>query len=176
MWANTRKRVVRKGESQRSNLLRGKLNKDRLRVSVLIKPCRITAISSQSNGMSLVVIGTDQWHTSCPHYVNLLPTSKPWYPIKQIHAHFANCSNILLAYFPPFHTPVCVWQQVTGLNRICIWNQRDRQCNSCREDGTKIVIDEKDKMEGATFDLESGVEGRQIAGEIEGRLKGDFKR
>lgn len=57
-------RVVRKGESQRSNVLSGMPKKGRLFASNLIKTHRIVVIiainSRLSNEMSLMMIGTEQ--------------------------------------------------------------------------------------------------------------------
>lgn len=38
--------------------------------------------------------------------------------------------DITVAYFPQFLSQRA-WQQVTGLNRICIWNQQECERNSC---------------------------------------------
>lgn len=90
-------RVVKTGKSQRSSVLSGKPKTSRLLVSVLIKTHRIMVIKaiylSLSNEMSLMMIGICQ----VPLHVNLL--SKPWYAIKEMYAHFANCCYILAPYF-----------------------------------------------------------------------------
>lgn len=52
--------------------------------------------------------------------------------------------NILEAHFLPLLSQ-CVWQQVTGLNRICIPDWQERERDSRREDGRKIVIEEERK-------------------------------
>lgn len=166
-------RVVGKGESQRSNVLSGMPKKARLLVSDLIKTHRIIAIFKPERWNEVWWWLEQISDTQVPLYANLLPTSKPWYPIKQIHAHFANCSNIPVAYFLPFLSQ-CAWQQVTGLNRICIWNQREHErnfwqgrwhedCNR-REGGGK--------WKALHLTLKAELRG----GRWQARLKRDFKR
>jgi len=123
-----------KGENQRSNVFSGMSKTGRLLVSDLIKTLRILAIQEMSKPGQWVE-SDDDINTAVAQVPPSTPTCgphlSPWYPLKPIHAHFANCCDILAIHFVPFLSQHACGRQVTGLNGICIWNQRGWERDSC---------------------------------------------